>query len=132
MSNVRRDPIAQKNGYLGVDFLIAGKNGETHLDIKAPVDSIVKLAENERSSIRKQARRISRKINFQAGHWCQPNENVTVSNSSEKIIFGIEMISVSPEEKPLMQCNITNMTEHISKQKDVPKPPNLHFMNHKE
>lgn len=50
--NVRRDPIAEQNGVLGVDFIAEDKNGDTiYIEIKGPVGSAIKLAEGDDPSV---------------------------------------------------------------------------------
>jgi len=60
VSNVRRDPLVVNPEKMGCDFLANGPNGETHLEIKGPVDSKIKAAKSGRTSIPKQGKRIGK------------------------------------------------------------------------
>ena len=106
ISNVRRDPVAAQNGILGLDFLIDGPNGETHLEVKGPVDSMIKLAEKQRPSIRKQARSIGRKIHYQLNEWAQTDKKITKPASADKVLTVVDLFNVSVGEKHQMQTTI--------------------------
>jgi len=102
VSNVQRDAMAAENGILGLEFLVDGPNGETHLEIKGPVDSRIKLAANQPSSIRKQAQSIGRKIHYQLNEWVKTDKQVTKPESAAKVLTVVDLFNVSVEEKHQM------------------------------
>jgi len=67
---VRRDPLVVDPEKVGCDFLADGPNGETHLEIKGPVDSKIKAAKNQSTSIPKQGKRVGNKAHKQVMNWC--------------------------------------------------------------
>jgi len=57
VSNLRRDSLAVKNNISGLDFMAELPNGKTiFVEVKGPVDSRIKRAENQDPSLTKQAR----------------------------------------------------------------------------
>lgn len=129
VSNVRRDPVAAQNGIFGLDFLIDGPNGETHLEVKGPVDSTIKLAENQRPSIRKQARSIGRKIHYQLNKWIQTDQKVTKPASADKVLIVVDLFNVSVGEKHQMQTGIQAEAQKAAVTRETPTVMNLIFIN---
>lgn len=129
VSNVRRDPVAEENGILGLDFLIDGPNGETHLEIKGPVDSRIKLAANQPPSIRKQARSIGRKIHYQLNEWVKTDKKVTKPESGAKVLTVVDLFNVSVEEKHQMQTSIQAAAEKAAVTRQAPTVMNIKYIN---
>lgn len=129
VSNVRRDPVAAENGILGLDFLIDGPNGETHLEIKGPVDSRIKLAANQPASIRKQARSIGRKIHYQLNEWVKTDKQVTKPESAAKILTVVDLFNVSVDEKHQMWTSIQAAAENAVETRQAPTVMNIKYIN---
>lgn len=129
VSNVRRDPVAAENGILGLDFLIDGPNGETHLEIKGPVDSSIKLAANQIPSIRKQARSIGRKIHYQLNEWVKTDKQVTKPESAAKVLTVVDLFNVSVDEKHQMETSIQAAAEKAAVTRQAPTVINIKYIN---
>ena len=129
VSNVRRDPVAAENGILGLDFLIDGPNGETHLEIKGPVDSRIKLAANQTHSIKKQARSIGRKIHYQLNEWVKTDRQVTKPESAAKVLTVVDLFNVSVDEKHQMQTSIQAAAEKAAVTRQAPTVINIKYIN---
>ena len=129
VSNVRRDQVAQENGIFGLDFLIYVPNGETHLKIKGPVDSSIKLVSNQRPSIRKQARAIGKKIHFQLNELVNTDKRITKPENSGKILTVVNLFNVSVDEKHKMQTTIQVEAEKASVTRQAPTTMNIIYIN---
>lgn len=114
VTNVRRDPIAQASGVKGADFLIdSGPNGnETHLEIKSPVSSKIRLIETGKSSHMKQAKLIAGKIEWQIRNWSKPiserpvNQFITTPKRAQDVFVVIDEMNVPVDEKLEVQQKI--------------------------
>ena len=73
--------------------------GETHLEIKGPVDSRIKLAANQPPSLKKQSRSIGRKIHYQLNVWVNSDKKITKPESSAKILTIVDRFNVLVDEK---------------------------------
>lgn len=102
VSNLRRDPIAAQNNIKGLDFLIDGPNGETHLEVKAPVDSRIRVEEGNRSSVNKQGKPIGKKIHVQVNNWVNTDKLVTKPMSDDKVLVAVDLFNVSTADKNKM------------------------------
>ena len=122
IKNLRRDPIAQAMGFFGADFLADGPDGTTHLEIKGPVGQQIKLANDQRPSIAKQAKKIAKKITYQTNLWTNDNSTAAgqitpVPNQDpKKILVVTDLFDVPNPEKAVMQQAITS---HLTGQENT-------------
>ena len=131
-SNTRRNRAAEAANILGSDFLIDGPNGETCLEIKGPVDSIINKAEGVSGSIKRQARQVGRKINYQVNEWSKKPTSkdkalISVTNSN-KVLVVVDLFDVSVGEKNQMQRDIKESARAVAKSRNNTEPK-IQFIN---
>lgn len=116
----------------GPDFLVDGigefKN-VTHVEVKNPVGSAIKIARNLSGSISKQGKAIGKKIDYQQNFWSNPNErskiktlNTTASfpQAPNNVLATVDNFDVPTTEKAFMEESIV---------KNVNKSTNIVFLN---
>jgi hypothetical protein len=102
----------------GLDFLVEGLGAFkniTHVEVKNPVSSAIKIANNQSASIAKQGRDIGKKIIYQQKYW----SDKTLTSQLEGLrpeaslphfpnnTFGlVDFFDVPPSEIPVMEANI--------------------------
>jgi len=110
VSNVRRDPRAEKNGVKSFDYLADGHNGETHLEIKGPVGSEIKKASGLGPSVTKQGKKLGFKIKNQLNYWFNPENTdrskVTLPKNRSKVLVVNDLFDVPVSEKAQMESSI--------------------------
>ena len=100
-----------------------------HLEIKSPVDSMIKLAENQNPSIQKQARSIGRKIHYQLNEWIQTDKNFTKPASVDKVLTVVDLFDVSVREKHQMQTGIQATVQNAAVTSETPTVTKIMFIN---
>lgn len=106
ISNVRRDPIAAKNGLLASDFIAEDRNGNTiHVEAKGPVGSAIKIAEKNDPSIDRQGKSIAMKLPKQISRWID-NVEITPLKSPRQVLVVFDLFDVPVSEKGQMQRSI--------------------------
>jgi hypothetical protein len=108
VKNVRRDPSAIQKGF---DFLIDGgpRGDETHLEIKNPVGSEIKKANELPPSVTKQGKKIEFKIRNQLNYWFNPETDITQitkPESRDNLVVAVDCFDVPVAEKPVMEAAI--------------------------
>lgn len=126
---MRRDPLVVDPEKVGCDFLADGPNGETHLEIKGPVDSKIKAAKNQSTSIPKQGKRVGNKAHKQVMNWCSSNGiNMTRPANRDKVLVAMDLFDVSSGEKQEMEQVITK-TATKEATKDGQQMQNIYYSN---
>ena len=124
--NVRRDPLATNPDGKACDFLIDGPNGETHLEIRGPVDRKIKIAHDQIPSVSLQGKRIGNKTHKQVLNWCsdewlqEKNVAMTKVEFREKVIVAIDLFDVSIEDKAKMERHITTKLSKAAEPAKIP------------
>lgn len=102
----------------GLDFVVEGLgNFEdiTHVEVKNPVGSAIKIANNESGNINKQGKKIGDKLEYQRNYWSNPDKTNTIKNlnpdawlpeSADKVLGVIDNFYVPPNEKAFMEASI--------------------------
>nr|QYB19232.1 hypothetical protein [Climaconeis cf. scalaris]QYB19345.1 hypothetical protein [Climaconeis cf. scalaris] len=115
-SNVRRENsgIDVKGPDFIVEELGVFKN-ITHVEVKNPVGSAIKLANNQTRSIARQGKEIGKKIIYQQKYWSNPNETSNIENlnltaslpqSPNNTLGVVDYFDVPSTEKAFMEGNI--------------------------
>jgi hypothetical protein len=116
----------------GPDFIVEGLGNfqsATHVEIKNPVGSAIKIANKQKGSIAKQGKSIGEKIVYQQNFWSNPvktseieNINLTASfpQSTNNILAMVDNFDVPYNEKAFMEASILKGSQNN---------PNITFIN---
>ena len=112
----------------GPDFIVEGI-GEfeniTHVEVKNPVGSAIKIANGQTGSISKQGKKIGAKINYQKNFWSNSSRtsqietldpNATLPDSPSNVLGVVDNFDVPVQEKAGMEGSVLkgyNATENI-------------------
>ena len=114
----------------GLDFIVEGI-GEfeniTHVEVKNPVGSAIKIANGQKGSISKQGKKIGAKIDYQQNLWSNPSEiskipNMTINtnanfpDSPSNVLGLVDNFDVPVHEKAAMEASVLksyNETKNI-------------------
>ena len=114
----------------GLDFIVEGI-GEfeniTHVEVKNPVGSAIKIANGQKGSISKQGKKIGAKIDYQQNLWSNPSEiskipNMTINtnanfpDSPSNVLGLVDNFDVPVHEKAGMEASVLksyNETKNI-------------------
>jgi hypothetical protein len=114
--NARREDYGQD--IKGPDFIVEGLGkfqSVTHVEIKNPVGSAIKIANNQKGSIAKQGKKIGAKIVYQQNFWSNTaktseieNINLTASlpQSTNNILGLVDNFDVPSSEKAFMEASV--------------------------
>ena len=87
-TNARREKYGK--GVLGPDFIVDGLGDFehiTHVEIKNPVGSAIRIATNLSPSISQQGKHIGKKILYQQSFWSDPNKRAEIPNINSTGVF---------------------------------------------
>ena len=104
----------------GLDFIVEGIGdfeNITHVEVKNPVGSAIKIANGQKGSISKQGKKIGAKINYQQNLWSNPNEiskipNMTIKtnanfpDSPSNVLGLVDNFDVPVHEKSSMEASV--------------------------
>jgi hypothetical protein len=117
-TNARRENYGQN--VRGPDFMVEGignfKN-VTHVEIKNPVGSAIKIANGQAGSIAKQGKKIGAKIVYQKNLWSNATRRSEIENmnssltatfpkSTSNVLAVVDNFDVPSSEKSFMEANI--------------------------
>lgn len=89
--------------------------GVTHAEVKNPIGSAIKIANNQKGSVAKQGKKIGAKFVYQQNFWSNPDETSDIQNlnptaslpQSPKNLLGVlDNFDVPFSEKPLMEQSV--------------------------
>ncbi len=114
--NARREDYG--TNVKGPDFLVEGLGkfeNITHVEVKNPVGSAIKIANGQKGSISKQGKKIGAKIVYQQNYWSNRTEtneletlNPTASlpQSPNNVLAAVDNFDVPSSEKAFMQGSV--------------------------
>lgn len=120
MEGYYKNPRREKYGLnvTGLDFLVDGL-GEfkniTHVEIKNPVGSAIKIANGQEASISRQGRKIGEKLVYQQNRWSNTsktnaiktlNRTASLPQSPNNVLGLVDNFDVPSSEKTLMEGSI--------------------------
>lgn len=104
----------------GPDFLVEGL-GEfeniTHVEVKNPVGSAIKIANGQKGSISKQGKKIGAKIVYQQNYWSNTtktseleniNPTASLPQSPNNVLGAVDIFDVPSSEKAFMEGSVLN------------------------
>ena len=104
----------------GPDFLVEGL-GEfeniTHVEVKNPVGSAIKIANGQKGSISKQGKKIGAKIVYQQNYWSNTtktseleniNPTASLPQSPNNVLGAVDNFDVPSSEKAFMEGSVLN------------------------
>lgn len=134
-----RDPLVTDSSKKGCDFIIEnGPHGVTHLEIKGPVDSLIRFKQGLSTAISKQSKDIGRKCQKQSQKWASEDWRVekqvvmTPPSSPDKVLIVVDLLDVSYEEQEPMKKGIKGSIENEASNKSQTPHKHLMFLNKKD
>jgi hypothetical protein len=115
-TNARREDYGQD--IKGPDFIVEGLGNFqsiTHVEIKNPVGSAIKIASGQKGSIAKQGKKIGAKIVYQQNFWSNTAETSELENinptaslpqSTNNILGLVDNFDVPSSEKAFMEASV--------------------------
>ena len=114
--NARREDYG--TNVKGPDFLVEGLGkfeNITHVEVKNPVGSAIKIANGQKGSISKQGKKIGAKIVYQQNYWSNRTETNELENlnptaslpqSPNNVLAAVDNFDVPSSEKAFMQGSV--------------------------
>jgi len=134
-----RDPLVTNPDKKGCDFLIEnGPDGLTHLEIKGPVDPLIRFNQGMSGSVARQSKEIERKSQKQPQHWVSEEWRVekkimmTPPYSPNKVLLVFDLLDVSFDEQGHLQEGIEESIKREAKNKSQNPHKHLMFFNKKD
>jgi len=121
-TNARREDYGLK--VKGLDFVVEGLSefqNITHVEVKNPVGSAIKIANGQNGSIAKQGKKIGAKIVYQQNYWSNTtktselenlNPTASLPQSPNNLLGVVDNYDVTSIEKPFMEENILKGSEN--------------------
>jgi hypothetical protein len=129
-TNARREDYGQD--VKGPDFIVEGLGNfqsVTHVEIKNPVGSAIKIANGQKGSIAKQGKKIGAKIVYQQNFWSNTaktseieniNPTASLPQSTNNILGVVDNFDVPSSEKAFMEASVLKGSQNN---------PNIIFLN---
>jgi hypothetical protein len=129
-TNARREDYDQD--VKGPDFIAEGLGNfqsVTHVEIKNPVGSAIKIANGQKGSIAKQGKKIGAKIVYQQNFWSNTaktskikniNPTASLPQSTNNILGVVDNFDVPSSEKAFMEASVLKGSQNN---------PNITFLN---
>ena len=108
----------------GIDFLVEGL-GEfeniTHVEVKNPVGSAIKIANGQKGSISKQGKKIGAKIVYQQNYWSNTtktseleniNPTASLPQSPNNVLGAVDNFDLPSSEKAFMEGGVLNASKN--------------------
>ena len=114
--NARREDYGQN--VKGPDFVVEGLEefeNITHVEVKNPVGSAIKIANGQKGSIARQGRQIGAKLVYQQNYWSNPSKTSELENinpaaslqeSPNNILGVVDNFDVPSSEKAFMEASV--------------------------
>ena len=121
-TNARRENYG--SDIKGIDFVVEGLGNFqniTHVEVKNPVGSAIKIALGQKSSITKQGKKIGQKIIYQKNYWSNStktselenlNPTASLPESPNNVLGVVDNLDVPPSEKACMEGSILKWSKN--------------------
>ena len=121
-TNARRENYGPN--ITGPDFIVEGLgdySNITHVEVKNPVGSAIKIANGQKGSITKQGKKIGAKLVYQQNYWSNTtktselenlNSTASLPQSPKNVLGSVDLFDVPTHEKALMEGSIMKGTQN--------------------